>query len=329
MSHLPGAVRPTALGLCENESRVRVIAKDRCADDVVALVLAPGGGELPPWEAGAHVDLLAGDVAPRQYSLCGDPADRSTYRLGVLREAHGRGSSRFVHDVLTVGDEVVIRGPRNHFRLEDAPSYIFIAGGIGITAILPMVAAADRMGAQWRLAYGGRRRVSMAFLEELTGYGERVTVHPQDEVGLLDLDALLGAPTANTLVYCCGPEPLLAAVEDRCASGWPAGALHVERFSPKGIGAPADDGSFEIVLAMSGTSLTVPVGRSILETVRAAGIVVASSCQDGVCGTCETGLHEGEADHRDSVLSDEEKAENTSLMICVSRARSSRLVLDL
>lgn len=309
---------------------MRVIAKEACAEDVVTIVLAPSsGGELPPWEAGAHVDLFGGGVAPRQYSLCGDPTDRSTYRLGVLREEHGRGSSRFVHDVLAVGDEVVVRGPRNHFRLENAPSYLFIAGGIGITAILPMVTAAECMGAQWRLAYGGRCRSSMAFLDELNGYGERVTVHPQDEVGLLDLDVLLGTPTESTLVYCCGPEPLLAAVEERCASSWPAGALHVERFSPKEIGAQTVDASFEIVLARSGASLTVPAGRSILETVRAAGIAVASSCEDGVCGTCETGLQEGEADHRDFVLSDEERAENTSLMICVSRARSPRLVLDM
>jgi len=314
----------------EVESRVRVIAKERCADDVVTVQLSPvDGDELPAWEPGAHVDLVLDGVASRQYSLCGDPADRSTYRLGVLCEANGRGSSRFVHDTLAVDDEVAVRGPRNHFGLKAGPSYLFIAGGIGITAILPMVRAAERIGADWRLAYGGRRRASMAFVDELAKYGERVGVHPQDETGLLDLDGLLGAPAEGTLVYCCGPEPLLVVAEERCAAGWPTHALHVERFSPRDTVEPTANAPFEIVLARSGTSLTVPGDRSILEVVQAAGVAVVCSCQNGVCGSCETGLLEGVADHRDSLLSDEEQEENASLMICVSRARSPRLVLDL
>jgi ferredoxin-NADP reductase len=224
---------------------------------------------------------------------------------------------------------VRVRGPRNHFTLVDAPRYLFLAGGIGITPILPMVAAAEAAGADWRLVYGGRTRASMAFRDRLEErHPGRVDVRPQDETGLLDLASLLDEPAEGTAVYCCGPEPLLAAVEERCAA-WPAGALHLERFAPK---AGADDGpreAFEVELAQSGTTLTVPADRSILEVVEEAGVGILSSCREGTCGTCETGVLEGVPDHRDSVLTSEEQAENDAMMICVSRSCSARLVLDL
>jgi ferredoxin-NADP reductase len=232
------------------------------------------------------------------------------------------------------GDELDVRGPRNNFELAPASRYVFIAGGIGITPILPMAAAAEEAGAEWEFHYGGRTRTSMAFLaaldalEAATGHGLRVTLHPQDEVGLLDLDRILGTPQPDTKIYCCGPEPLLKAVEERCA-GWPPGALHVERFSPKEQGERVLSGDFEVELTVSGMTLTVPPDKSVLEVVEEAGVPVLSSCQEGTCGTCETPVLEGEVDHRDSLLTPEEQAANDTMFICVSRAACPKLVLEL
>jgi len=306
---------------------VRVSGKQVIADGVVSLILT-SDTPLPPWEPGAHIDLALDGAPTRQYSLCGDPADRTSYRLGILRDPAGRGSSLFVHDRLQEGDIVRIRGPRNTFRLATAPRYLFIAGGIGITPILPMIAQVEAVGAEWRLIYGGRQRASMAFLDQLVRHGDRVSVRPQDETGLLDLDTLLGTPMADTLVYCCGPEPLLDAVEQRCAT-WPRHALHVERFAAKPLAEPARAEAFEIVLARSGRTLTVSPESSILDVVEEAGISVLSSCAEGTCGTCETPVLAGEPDHRDSVLDEAARAANDCMLICVSRACSSRLVLDL
>jgi ferredoxin-NADP reductase len=320
------------LTAAEFEADVRVMSKQTAADGVVTLALRELDDQpLPPWTPGAHVDLvlegLPGEGRTRQYSLCGDPADHHVWRVGILREAEGH-SSVFVHDRLQVGDVVRVRGPRNNFPLVESPRYLFIAGGIGITPLLPMIAAAEEAGADWRLVYGGRERRSMAFLDELGRYGDRVSVRPQDETGLLDLDGLLGAPQEDTRVYCCGPEPLLAAVEHRCAA-WPAGALHVERFSAKPLAEPVRAGTFQVVLAQSELTLDVPPDRSILSVVEEAGIGVLSSCAEGTCGTCETPVLEGVPDHRDSVLDETERQANDCMMICVSRARSERLVLDL
>jgi cytochrome P450/ferredoxin-NADP reductase len=323
--------RTTRVTLATSElvTEARVAAKQQVADAVVSLALRDlGDAPMPAWEPGAHVDLVLDGAPTRQYSLCGDPASSHEYRLGVLRDPDGRGSSRHVHDTLQVGDVVRLRGPRNHFPLHPSPRYLFVAGGIGITPILPMIRAADAAGADWRLAYGGRRRASMAFLDELAGYGDRVTVHPQDETGLLPLDVLLRDPLPETLVYCCGPEPLLAAVEQRCA-GWPPGSLHLERFAPRPQTDLAPDVAFDVVLQRHELTLTVPPDRSILSVVEAAGVGVLSSCAEGTCGTCETPVLAGEPDHRDSVLGAEERRANDCMMICVSRARTARLVLDL
>ncbi|MCO5971282.1 PDR/VanB family oxidoreductase [Actinoallomurus soli] len=313
-----------------DETEVVVAGRDRAADGVVRLTLRrPDGGPLPAWAPGAHVDLLLdGGGLIRQYSLCGSPEDRTAWRIAVLREPAGRGGSAYVHDQLPVGARLRVRGPRGNFPFRAAERYLFIAGGIGITPLLPMVAAADRAGARWRLLYGGRTRASMAFLDELAGYGDAVSVRPQDETGLLDLDAFLSEPDDRTLVYCCGPEPLLAAVEERCRTGWAPGALQVERFHPRETGTTVD-AAFEVVLARSGRTLTVPAGGSVLETVRSAGVEVLYSCTEGTCGTCETDVLEGEPDHRDSVLTEEERAGGETMMICVSRSRGPRLVLDL
>ncbi|MGC5051546.1 PDR/VanB family oxidoreductase [Micromonospora sp. DT48] len=305
-----------------------VAHRDRAAAGVAVLSLCrPGGGDLPAWSPGAHLDLELGPGLVRQYSLCGDPADRATLRIAVQLEPEGRGGSRHVHERLTPGATVRVRGPRNNFPLVAAARYLFVAGGIGITPLRPMVAAADAAGADWRLVYGGRSRATMAFADALREkYGDRVSLYPQDETGLLDLDELLGRPV-DGLVYCCGPESLITAVEQRCRT-WPAGALHVERFTPL---APVEgaDTTVEVELALSGRTLTVPPGTSILEAVEAAGVQVLSSCREGTCGTCETGVLGGVPEHRDSLLTEAERAVGDTMMICVSRAVTPRLTLEL
>jgi len=289
----------------------------------------PTGAALPPWEPGAHLDLQLPGGRSRQYSLSGDPADRSHYRLGILREEAGRGGSAYVHDTLRPGQLLEYAGPRNHFRLEPAPAYVFVAGGIGITPILPMLAEATAAGADWTLVYGGRTAASMAFTAELERYGGRVTLWPQDTHGLLDLDALLGTPRPATLVYACGPEPLLTAVERRMAT-WPAGALHLERFAAPVVERdPTDDDALELVLAESGRTVLVPADRSVLDVLLEEGLEVLHDCQEGICGSCEVKVIEGEVDHRDFVLSEPEKAANSAMLVCVSRACGKRLVLGL
>ncbi|MEU9891956.1 PDR/VanB family oxidoreductase [Streptomyces phaeochromogenes] len=310
------------------EAELVVERRDLAAEGVLALTLRhPLGEELPSWEPGAHIDVVLGPDLERQYSLCGDPADRHSWRVAVLREPDGRGGSAHVHGKLEAGDKVRVRGPRNHFALQPSPRYRFVAGGIGITPILPMLAEAEAAGAEWTLLYGGRTRNSMAFVEELGRYGEKVRIAPQDEAGLLDLASELGTPQPDTLVYCCGPGPLLDAVEERCAQ-WPKGSLHVERFQPK-VQETGADTEFEVVLERSGHTLTVPADVSVLDTVRSAGVEVLFSCTEGTCGTCETDVLEGTPDHRDSVLTDEEREAGETMLICVSRCRGKRLVLDL
>ncbi|MBD3010707.1 PDR/VanB family oxidoreductase [Streptomyces sp. 5-10] len=317
----------------EYEDTLLVARREEVASDVVALTLRhPAGRDLPAWEPGAHLDLVLDAGPTRQYSLCGDPADRASWRIAVLRAPAGRGGSARVHDTLTEGSTVRVRGPRNHFALRPAARYLFIAGGIGITPLLPMTAAAEAAGADWRLLYGGRTRASMAFADELaSAHGDKVRLVPQDEEGLLDLAPYLTAPAGpGTLVYCCGPEPLLQAAEEACRD-WPKGSLRTERFQPRTDDAGGESGSraFELVLTRSGLTLTVEPERSVLRTVEAAGVPVLYSCEEGTCGTCETDVVEGEVDHRDSVLTDEERASGETMMICVSRCRGPRLVLDL
>ncbi|NUS26709.1 MAG: oxidoreductase [Streptomyces sp.] len=307
------------------EAELLVERAEFAADGVLALSLRhPLGEPLPAWEPGAHIDVVLGPGLERQYSLCGDPADRTAWRIAVLREPDGRGGSAHVHEQLGQGDKVRVRGPRNHFTLRPAARYRFVAGGIGITPILPMLAAAEAAGAEWSLLYGGRTRQSMAFTEELSRYGDRVTVAPQDETGLLDLPSVLDSVPEGTLVYCCGPGPLLDAVAARC----PTGCLHMERFTPKEQQG-GENTEFEVELARSGATVTVAADVSVLDAVRAAGVEVLFSCTEGTCGTCETDVLDGTPDHRDSVLTDEEQEAGETMMICVSRCRGRRLVLDL
>lgn len=311
----------------EPSFRVRIAQRREEAEGVVGLVLEPVDGRLPEWSPGAHIDFSPAGGQVRQYSLCGDPTDGDRWRIAVLDVVDGRGGSSWIHRELAVGDEVEVTGPRNHFDFEAASSYQFVAGGIGITPILPMIRTAEAEGSEWRLAYGGRSRASMAFLDELEGYGERIEVLPQDETGLLDLPALLGDPAPGRVVYACGPEPLLAALEEVVA-GRDGEELRLERFAPKVPVDPSGD-AFEVEVASSGQRVTVAEGLSIIDALADAGVEVDFSCREGTCGTCETGVLGGIPDHRDSVLTEQEREANDCMMICVGRCRSGPLVLDL
>ena len=308
---------------------MRVAEKTEVAEGVVTLTLtAPDGGRLPDWTPGAHVDLTLDNGLTRQYSLCGDRWDAHTYRVGVLLEPTSRGGSAYVHQQLSPGHVVGLGGPRNNFPLVPADSYLFVAGGIGITPMLPMIAQAELLGADWALLYGGRTRRSMAFLDELSAYGDRVLVRPQDEFGLLDLTGFLGAPRSGTPVYSCGPAPLLAAMERACAD-WPARSLRTERFVAAERGAPVRTTAFDVELRRSGRVVQVTPETSVLEALGSVGVEVLSSCRQGTCGTCETTVLAGVPDHRDSLLDDEERAAGDCMYPCVSRSCSDRLVLDL
>lgn len=308
--------------------RLRVARHEHVAEGVVQLRLESGqSGALPAWEPGAHLDLVLPSGLVRQYSLCGDPEDSSSYTVAtrlIGADEGGRGGSREVHEVLGEGVEVEVRGPRNRFPLLDgAASYVFVAGGIGVTPILAMVRAVAAAGGDWRLLYCGRSRASMPFLEELEklgGEGERVLVVAEDECGLPDVGGFLGSGGAGA-VYVCGPEGLMDAV----AGALPAGAsLHLERFAP--ASAAGGESAFEVELRRSGRTVTVGADTTVLAAVRAELPDTPYSCEQGFCGTCQHRVLEGEIDHRDELLTDGERGD--SMLICVSRARGTRLVLD-
>jgi ferredoxin-NADP reductase len=297
------------------------------ADGVVVLELrSHTGARLPRWQPGAHIDLLLPGGLTRQYSLCGDPHDHGAYTIAVLLEENGRGGSRIVHDELRVGDEVRIRGPRNQFGLVRSEKYTFIAGGIGITPILPMLSEADAAGADWHLHYGGRHRRSMAFLDALEQWpSSRIHLYPQDEVGLINLKRVVG-DDPRVHLYCCGPAALINAVQ-AAAGAMSSSHLHLELFRPtddaEGPALP-----FDVELVRSGLHLTVPGDTSLLETLLAAGVDVQYSCGSGTCGTCEMTVLEGEVDHRDTLLTTEERHANNTIYPCVSRSKGDCLVLD-
>ncbi|MER6784756.1 PDR/VanB family oxidoreductase [Streptomyces sp. NPDC000658] len=292
--------------------RLRVAARETVADGVVRLRLEGTG--LPRWEPGAHLDLVLPSGRVRQYSLCGDPRDAASYTVAARLVPDGRGGSREVHEQVREGMRIEVRGPRNRFPLVAAPSYLFVAGGIGITPILPMLRSLPE-GVAWRLVYAGRTRASMPFLEELAAFGpDRVSVVE----GRPDLDAALADLPEATAVYCCGPEGLMAAVRAR------APRVRLERFAARAAG---DGDPFEVELRRSGRTLTVPTGSTVLAAVRAELPDTAYSCEQGFCGTCRQRVLAGEVEHRDELLTDAERGD--SMLICVSRARSGRLVLDM
>jgi ferredoxin-NADP reductase len=316
--------------------RVLRVADVRAAAEDVQLLhfVDPDGDDLPPWQPGDHLEIVLPSALIRHYSLCGDPDDRSSYTVAVLRVADGRGGSREIHDTDLVGAELLVRGPRNNFPLVDADAYLLLAGGIGITPLFAMVRQLVRAGADWSLLYGARSRAAMVFADELAALGaERVQLLPQDEVGLPDLAAALDAVARGTAVYCCGPEPMLLAAERLCAERGDRLTLHVERFSGSGGGTGGDeqgaDQPFELELAETGVVLEVPADRTALDVVHEVLPDHPYSCLGGQCGSCEVAVLAGEVDWRDEVLSDEEHDTNAAMMLCVSRARSRRLVIQL
>jgi ferredoxin-NADP reductase len=298
------------------------------ADGVLSLdFVAPDGRDLPAFEPGAHVDLHMPDGQVRQYSLCGDPQDRSTYCVAV-RAVEGGRVSRAIHRTLRPGALMPVSLPRNNFTFIASPRYLFIAGGIGITPLLPMMRQATRAGADWTLLFCTRRAEDAPFLAEARALGGEISLHVTERGTRLDAAARLADAPADTAVYCCGPESLMTAVE-AATQHWPEGSVRFEWFAPRSRPEDEASGAFQIHCAQSGVSLTVPPDRSVLDALSDAGIEVPRSCEQGICGTCECRVLEGEVDHRDSILSAAEQAANQTMMVCVSRARSPRLVLDL
>jgi ferredoxin-NADP reductase len=311
-----------------DQVQARITGKEKAADGVVMLTLEVPGRTVPLWEPGAHIDLELRSGLVRQYSLCGDPEDRTRLQVAVLREPASRGGSRMIHQDLGPGDTVGVRGPRNHFQLVGAQGYAFIAGGIGITPILAMIRSVEQSAMPWQLLYGGRQRSSMAFTADLQALGrERILLCPEDETGLLDLASFLENQPPGTAVYCCGPEPLLTAVEMACIRlGL---TLHLERFGPALPIEHAGDSSFEVELRRSSRLLHVREGTSLLDALLADGVDIEFSCSEGTCGTCETQVLGGVPDHYDSLLTEEERAAGDVIFPCVSRCKSGPLGLDL
>lgn len=293
-------------------------------DAIVSIRLEhPEGEPLPPWEPGAHLDVQLVTRHERQYSLCGDPADARSYRIAVLREPLSRGGSHYVHRHLRVGSRVWVRPPRNLFELGEAPAYLLLAAGIGITPILAMARHLAATGAEWRMVYAVRRREDAAFSAELAAFGDRVRVHASSDEGRLDLPALLAGLEPGTDVYSCGPTAFTDALQE---APLPDGCrLHLERFEPKPreLGPPQP---FEVEAARSGVVLQVPADRSLLGILKGAGLDADGSCLRGVCGSCALQVLAGTPEHRDSLTTDEA---TTTIYPCVSRSLTPRLVVDL
>lgn len=308
-----------------------IVGCRREARKVVSLDLAPIDSPVPMWEAGAHIDIILPSGKIRQYSLC-PPVTDGTLRISVLWQPDGTGGSEEVHQTQLVGRTVGIRGPRNHFPLTEAGDFIFIAGGIGITPILSMIEVAESRGAAWHLLYGGQSRETMAFLPKISSYDpDRITLAPQDEVGLPDLASVLDRMDDRTSVYCCGPEGLIRAVSDLCAARGRESQLHVERFGGSS-GAPflsPDSKPFRVRLERAGIELDVPADRTLLDVILDVLPETPHGCLKGYCGACETTVLDGEVEHNDEILSEEERRESKTMMPCVSRGCGSRLTLDL
>jgi len=273
----------------------------------------------------------------RHYSLCSDPRNLQKYRLAVLRETGGRGGSEELHSETRLGTKLTARGPRNHFKVEDgATHYLLVAGGIGITPIMAMARELMAAGKSTRLVYCGSSRQTMAFIDELQEImGDSLALYPRDERGRADLLAEIKNAPAGTAVYACGPERLLTDLQSITADTFGKDAFHAELFAAatppartEGTAETAADAPFEIELRQSGCTLTVPPEKSILDVVLEVNPSFMSSCEEGFCGTCETKVLEGEVEHRDTILSQKERARNDTMFICVSRSKCPKLVLD-
>lgn len=308
--------------------RAKVVGKRDLTQHIAEFTLEPiEGGTLPTFTPGAHITVRTPSGAMRRYSLVSDGEETAQYRIAVKREVASRGGSASMHDEAAIGAELEIEPPENTFPLSEANEYLLIAGGIGVTPIYSMARELVRQDKRFTIIYCTRSKDDTAYLDEMSDeFGDRLVIHHDDgdPDKLYDFWDHFAEPT-TTHVFCCGPKPLMEEIE--AVSGhWPEGRVHFEDFKPVDV-VREDDVPFEVELAKSGKTVTVPDDRSILEALRDAGLKTVSSCESGTCGTCKTTLIEGEADHRDMVLMDEEKADR--IMICVSRAKSGKLVLDL
>lgn len=316
--------------------RVTVARKTPVAEGICAFELvAADGNALPAFSAGAHIDVHLPGGLVRQYSLCNAPGETHRYLIGVLREPASRGGSAALHEAVLEGQALTISAPRNHFPLiEPAARSLLLAGGIGITPLLAMAERLSVQGADFSLHYAVRSRSRAAFVDRLAAapYASQVSLHFDDEAPAqrLSLPAVIGAAPAGTHLYVCGPKGFIDAVLAQArAQGWPEGQLHWEFFA-NDAGAPRDsDEAFEVELASSGRVVVVPRGLSIVQALADAGVEVMTSCEQGVCGTCLTPVRAGAPDHRDAYLTPEEQAANDQMLLCCSRAKSARLVLDL
>jgi ferredoxin-NADP reductase len=325
----PALGRPRPVRRAGTDLDVTIEAIDPVADDVVSLTLVGSyGGPLPRWRPGAHLAVFLPSGRQRQYSLCGDPRDRLRYRIAVRLIQDGAGGSREIHESLRAGDALRVRCPRNAFPMATAESYLFVAGGIGITPILPMVTAAHRRGIPWRLIYLGRTRTTMPFLDELAGYRTgQVVIRPDDEFGVPDMAELLDGARRGDAVYVCGPPPVLDAAHRLFATRDTVRELHTERFcAPRVIGGRP----FLVELRRSGVTVQVAADESVLAAVQRVLPEIPYSCRQGFCGSCRAPVLAGQVEHRDNRLVDGpidgERAD--SMLLCVSRGRGP-LVLDL
>jgi len=311
--------------------KLRVQRMEWAATGVIELELrARDGSALPPFAPGAHIDIALPNGLSRSYSLKGDPAQTDRYVVGVGLDPKSRGGSAFVHRQLRVGDEVEVRPPLNHFPLVDeAEKVVLIAGGIGITPMVAMARELARRGANFALHYAVRSPNRAAFLDELRGYTPGLDLHVDEAAGgPCDVAGIIAGLPRGAHVYCCGPAPMMAAFEAATVE-MPDDQVHVEYFAPKPVETTGEDGPFTVELKASGKTVEVGADESILTAVARVGITVESSCEDGICGTCETRILEGTADHRDSVLTKSEQDAGKTMMICVSRCKGDKLVLDL
>ena len=314
---------------------VRVARKSIEAEDICSLELVSAdGAPLPAFAAGSHIDVQLPGGPTRQYSLCNDPAETHRYLIAVLRDARSRGGSAAVHERVKVGDTLVISAPKNHFALaHDASSHLLLPGGIGVTPLLCMAERLAHAGADFEMHYCTRSPARTAFRQRIAvaPFASRVAFHFDDGEAAqkLDIAALLAAPRAGRHLYVCGPKGFMDAVLGSArAQGWPQAQIHYEFFGADAAPA-AGDGGFEVMLASSGRVIKVAPDRSVVQALAEAGVSVATSCEQGVCGTCLTRVIEGEPDHRDLYLTPQEQAANDQFLPCCSRAKSARLVLDL
>jgi len=286
------------------------------------------GAPLPAYQPGAHVDMHLPSGHIRNYSLIIARPPPDTYTFAIKRDPASRGGSRYIHDELRVGKTLKISAPRNNFPLqEDAAHTILLAGGIGITPIWCMVQRLVELKQSWTLHYGCRSRADMAFLQELEAMSEAM-FHFDDEKGqVLDVAGIVGAARKDAHLYCCGPTPMLNAFE-AATKDWPREQIHIEYFTPRPQAKPSK-GGFTVELARSGQEFFIPEGRTILEVLLDEGVDVDYSCELGICGACEQRVISGVPDHHDSILTEEEQAENKRVMICCAGCKTDRLVLDL